>query len=74
MGRSGYLSLLNVSGTNSHVAVFSTSRGGETAGSVASSGTSLRTAYIGGETAGSVASSSSGGSFSGACSSFTAIA
>jgi len=75
MGRKGYVSLLNINGSGSPVVLFSTAKGGETAGSVASYfNSSSRIAYLGGETAGSVASSSSGGSFSGCCSSFTAIA
>ena len=72
-----YISFFNTTGTTGHTALFSTSKGGETAGSVANNGfSSANVAYIGGETAGSVASSSgsSGSSCScGGCS-FTAIA
>ena len=70
----GYVTLFSHAAFSGHNTVFSVSRGGETAGSVArnSSGVS----GFGGETAGSVASSfggSSSGSSSGGCS-FSAIA
>ena len=69
-----YISFLNTSGNTGHTALFSSSKGGETAGSVANNifSSSTQVASLGGETAGSVAGSF-GGSFSGGCS-FTAIA
>lgn len=75
MKSGNYVPIFNISSNGGYVALFSTSKGGETAGSVANniSSSSIRTAYIGGETAGSVASSSSGGFSSGGCS-YTAIA
>ena len=77
MGNGNYISLLNSSGHSGHVALFSSSKGGETAGSVAyNSSSKSRFAYYGDETAGSVASSFSGGSSScgSSCGSFSAIA
>ncbi len=79
MGSGNYLSLLNLSGMSGHVALFSSSKGGETAGSVAFnsfSSSKSRFSGNGGETAGSVANSFSGGSSScgSSCGSFTAIA
>ena len=75
MGSRCYISLFNTTGQAGHVALFSSSKGGETAGSVANNGFSSSSSIssFGGETAGSVASSS-GGCSSGGCSSFTAIA
>ncbi len=77
MGNGIYISLLNSSGMSGHVALFSSSKGGETAGSVAyNSSSKSRFSYRGGETAGSVANSFSGGSSScgSSCGSFSAIA
>lgn len=76
MGNGKYISLLNSSGSSGHVALFSASKGGETAGSVAYSSSNTVVAFYGGETAGSVASSYTGGSSScgSSCGSFTAIA
>ena len=60
MGIGNYISLLNSSGNQGHVALFSSSKGGETAGSVAyNSSSKSRFPYQGGETAGSVAYNSS---------------
>lgn len=75
MGNHGYLSFFNTTGSFGHTALFSSSKGGETAGSVANNifSSSSKVASLGGETAGSVASSSCG-SFSGGGCSFTAIA
>jgi len=76
MGNHGYLSFFNTTGSSGHTALFSTSKGGETAGSVAANyifSSSSKIASLGGETAGSVASSSGGSFSSGGCS-FTAIA
>ena len=77
MGIGNYISLLNSSGNQGHVALFSSSKGGETAGSVAyNSSSKSRFSYQGGETAGSVAYSFSVGSSScgSSCGSFSAIA
>lgn len=72
-----YVSLLSSYGSSNYVSLLSSNRGGETAGSVAStfSGSS-NIAFLGGETAGSVAysSSGSGGSCSSSCGSFSSIA
>lgn len=75
MGSRCYIPVFNTNSNAGYTAVFSTSKGGETAGSVANNvfSSSTKTAYLGGETAGSVASSSSGGCSSGGCS-YTAIA
>ena len=77
MGIGNYISLLNSKGISGHMALFSTSKGGETAGSVAYN-ESLHSiiTYQGGETAGSVANSFSGGSSSSgnSCGYFSAIA
>lgn len=70
----GYVSLFSNSTFGGHNTVFSVSRGGETAGSVARS--TYGASGMGGETAGSIASSSCGsssGSSSCGCS-FSAIA
>lgn len=76
MGNRNYISLLNSSGSSGHTALFSVSKGGETAGSVAFSSSSSMFAYYGGETAGSVASSYTGSysSCGSSCTSFSAIA
>ncbi len=72
-----YISLLSTNNGTAHTALFSSSKGNETAGSVASSSL-YGGAYssIKGETAGSVASSSVGtsSSSSGSGGSFSAIA
>ena len=70
---SGYTLFANIN-SNGSSALFSSSKGGETAGTVASSNTTGRT--YGGETAGSVASSYSGGSTScgSSCGSFSVVA
>ena len=74
MGNTPCTSLFNRN-SNGYTALFSTSKGGETAGSVAFGPNGTSIAY-GGETAGSIASSFSGGSSSSSgssCGSFTAI-
>lgn len=65
-----------LTGNNSYVVLFSTSKAPETAGSVANGTNNSNTVAYGGETAGSVASSYTGGSTScgSSCGSFTAIA
>lgn len=73
MGK-GYLSLISRSQNGGYVNLISPSKGGETAGSVASifSGKGNAIAFFGGETAGSVASSS-GSCSSSSCGSFSVI-
>jgi hypothetical protein len=72
MINSGYVSLLSFGNSNRNT-TFSTSKGAETAGSVASSQIfGDRTAYAGAETAGSVARSSSSTSTAGCT--FSALA
>ena len=75
MGSGNYISLLNSNGTSGTFALFSPSKGGETAGSVAYGSSSLNSgiAYKGGETAGSVAYSGGSSSCGSSCSSFSAI-
>ncbi len=75
MGNGNYISLLSSNNTCGSVVLFSSSKGGETAGSVAffSPSSNSGIAYQGGETAGSVAYSS-GSSCGTSCGSFSAIA
>ncbi len=75
MGNGTYIPVFNVANMAGYTTVFSTSKGGETAGSVARNGasTSSGSAFQGGETAGSVACGGSSGGFSGGCS-YSAIA
>ncbi len=63
MGAGNYISLLNSSRTFGYVSLFSSSKGGETAGSIAFGSTAAKSRFSnqGGETAGSVANSFSGG-------------
>lgn len=75
MNGAQYVSLLSTNGSTNHTALFSSSKGNETAGSVARTSSYGTSSSINNETAGSIASSGTGtSSSSSGGGSFSAIA